>query len=187
MSVPCFWNAFRESCIGRAPLQALRVVEHHLVTKPSVPGKDEIMAIRQTALITRPLRTLWSSGVFGALPDTQLVDRFVASHSEEAEAAFDALVHRHGPMVLRVCREILCDSHDADDAFQATFLVLVLRVSSIRDQGSLASWLYGVATRVALRARADAARRREVERQGACSGDGPSPRCRTIVRRSGRP
>jgi len=125
------------------------------------------MAIKQTAVITRPLRTLWSNGVFGDLPDTQLLDRFVGSHPEAADAAFDALVHRHGPMVLRVCREILADAHDADDAFQATFLVLIRRVSAIRDRDSLASWLHGVATRVALRARTDAARRREVERQGA--------------------
>ena len=125
------------------------------------------MAIRQNAVITRPMRTLWSNGVFGGMPDAQLLDRFVESHSEAAEVAFEALVQRHGPMVLRVCREILGDSDDADDAFQASFLVLVQRVRSIRDRGSLASWLYGVATRVALRARTDAARRREVERQGA--------------------
>ena len=125
------------------------------------------MAIKQTAVITRPLRTLWSNGVFGDLPDKQLLDRFEASHPETAEAAFDALVHRHGPMVLRICREILADAHDADDAFQATFLVLIRRASLIRDRDSLASWLYGVATRVALRARTDLARRREVEHRGA--------------------
>ena len=125
------------------------------------------MAIRQTAVITWPLRTLWNNGVFGGMPDTQLLDRFVDGPADATEAAFDVLVHRHGPMVLRVCREILVDAHDADDAFQAAFLVLIHRASSIRHRGSLASWLHGVATRVALRAKVDAARRHVVERKGA--------------------
>ena len=99
--------------------------------------------------------------------DMQLLDRFSTAPQEEAGAAFETLVQRHGPMVLRVCREILIDPNDADDAFQATFLALVRSAASIRDRNSLASWLFGAARRVAMRARADAARRREIERQGA--------------------
>ena len=84
-----------------------------------------------------------------------------------AEAAFEALVTRHGPMVLDVCGHIVCDSHDAQDAFQATFLVLAARAGSIRRRDALAGWLMGVARRVALRSRADAARRRLHERRAA--------------------
>ena len=77
------------------------------------------------------------------------------------------MVLRHGPMVLRVCRSVLTDPNDAQDAFQATFLVLVRRCRSIRNLESLGSWLFGVASRVAARARVDAARRRAAERRGA--------------------
>ena len=89
-------------------------------------------------------------GVVGDLPDGQLLERFTTGHREAAELAFDALVERHGPMVLRVCRRLLDDPNDADDAFQATFLVLLRRARSIRERGSLAAWLHGVALRVAV-------------------------------------
>src|SRR6516164_2472292 len=82
------------------------------------------------------------------------------------EAAFSALVATHGPMVLGVCRRVLSDPNDVEDAFQATFLVLVKKAGSIRDRSVLGTWLYGVARRVALRARVNARRRRSCERQG---------------------
>src|SRR2546428_12127472 len=82
------------------------------------------------------------------LNDGELLDRFCAAREE---AAFGLLVQRHGPMVLAVCRRILHNLHDAEDAFQATFLVLVRKASSIRKRGSLGSWLHGVARRIALR------------------------------------
>src|SRR5262249_52031173 len=75
------------------------------------------------------------------------------------ETAFEALVARHGPMVLGVCRQILRDPNDVDDAFQATFLVLVRKAGSLRRCELLGNWLYGVAYRVAMRARSLAARR----------------------------
>ncbi len=77
------------------------------------------------------------------------------------------LVLRHGPMVLRVCRNLLQDPNDAQDAFQATFFILVRRCGSIRRLDSVGSWLYGVACRVAARARVGAARRRAVEERAA--------------------
>jgi RNA polymerase sigma factor (sigma-70 family) len=91
-----------------------------------------------------------------ALPDPQLLERFVRGRDE---AAFSALVVRHGPMVLGLCRRLLRDSHDAEDAFQATFLVLVRRAAAIGKRELLGNWLYGVAHRVAVRARQSAARR----------------------------
>ena len=113
----------------------------------------------------RYLCTLYRVGVVGDLTDGQLLERFVAGRDESAEAGFAALVERHGPMVLRVCQQILGDAHDAEDAFQATFLVLARRAGSVRNRESVASRLYGIAQRVARRSQADSARRREHERR----------------------
>lgn len=96
------------------------------------------------------------------LSDGELLQRFVRSRSE---SAFAALVERHGPLVLDVCRRILGDPHDAEDAFQATFLVLVRRAESLRPTGLLAGWLHGVASRVAHKARARSMRWRCRERE----------------------
>jgi RNA polymerase sigma factor (sigma-70 family) len=98
------------------------------------------------------------AGASSAAPeaDVQLLEQFVASRDP---AAFETLLQRHGPLVLSVCRRVLNDSELAEDAFQATFLVLVRRAASIARGERLGSWLYGVATRVALKARQTAARR----------------------------
>jgi RNA polymerase sigma factor (sigma-70 family) len=98
----------------------------------------------------------------GAPSDGQLLERFAAQHDENA---FALLVQRHGPMVLNVCRRVLQDEHAGEDAFQAAFLVLVRRAGALDGRGSVASWLYTVAYHIALRARADAARRRAQESQ----------------------
>ena len=93
---------------------------------------------------------VWPNG------DRALLDRFVGDRDE---AAFEALVVRHGPMVRGICRRLLTSVQDVDDAFQATFLVLFLKSRGIGDADRLAPWLFGVATRVARKARAQAARR----------------------------
>ena len=96
-----------------------------------------------------------------AAPDQQLLDRFVTGQEEDA---FTALVRRHGPMVLGVCYRLLRDTHDAEDAFQATFLVLARKAASIQKRDSVGSWPHGVALRVAGKARVESVRRSRRER-----------------------
>src|SRR5437879_1451389 len=92
--------------------------------------------------------------------DRALLERFTVSNDQ---AAFAELVRRHGSLVQGVCRRLLCDAHAADDAFQATFLLLATRAGSLRRPESVGCWLHGVARRVALKARAVADRRRRRE------------------------
>src|SRR5438105_4529843 len=94
------------------------------------------------------------------LADGELLDAFAQRRDAPS---FEALVRRHGPMVLGVCRRVLRDAHDAEDAFQATFLVLVRRAAAV-PRASVGNWLYGVAYRTTLSARRAAARRRARER-----------------------
>src|SRR5215471_16797345 len=96
----------------------------------------------------------------GNLTDGQLLERFANRRDGEA---FAQLVHRHGPLVLGVCRQMLRQEQDAEDAFQATFLVLSRKARSIRRAEALPNWLYGVATRLATRMKAAALRRRKRE------------------------
>jgi RNA polymerase sigma factor (sigma-70 family) len=116
------------------------------------------MASGQLNGVLRYLRRV-SARTLGDRTDGQLLERFAA---ERDEAAFAALVRRHGPLVWGVCRRVLRHEHDAEDAFQATFLVLVRKADSIGKRASVGSWLYGVAYRVASRARAGSSRRREL-------------------------
>ena len=96
--------------------------------------------------------------------DAQLLDAFLNRHDE---AAFEALVRRHGPMVHSVCRRVVGNIHDADDAFQATFIVLVRKAGTLRSRPLLAGWLYGVACRNARKARAMSQKRRAKEKHAA--------------------
>src|SRR4051812_44520533 len=96
--------------------------------------------------------------------DGALVESFVTRRDE---AAFEALLRRHGPMVLGVCRRVLGNEADAEDAFQATFLVLVRKAATIRPRGLVGNWLYGVARTTALKARAMRGRRVAREREAA--------------------
>ena len=113
----------------------------------------------------RHLHALFTVGAVGGLTDGQLLERSLSPDREAAGLAFAALVERHGSMVVRVCSTILRDQNDIEDAFQATFLVLMHRAGSIRKRDSAASWLHGVARRVACCARAAGARRRVHERR----------------------
>ncbi len=124
------------------------------------------MAKARSSGLLHQVRTLFGAGVAGGLSDAELLDRFLSRSAAAedaalaAEAAFAALVARHGPMVLGVCRRALADPNDVDDAFQATFLVLVRRARSVRVGDSLGRWLYGVARRVAAKAQARSERAR---------------------------
>ncbi len=121
------------------------------------------MAYAASAAWVRQMGSLFEGGTLAGLSDRQLLERFVARRDDLAEAAFAAIVARHGPMVLGVCRQLVGDHQLAEDAFQATFLVLARKAYSLRDPGRLATWLYGVALRTAHKARSRTARRRRHE------------------------
>lgn len=117
---------------------------------------------RRSVSAAESARPLLPATLSEPIADADLLDRFV---QRKDEAAFSALLERHGPMVLGVCRRLLPDTHEADDAFQATFLIFLQKAKSLRDPASLGNWLYGVAYRVARRARTVAGKRRASERQ----------------------
>ncbi len=121
------------------------------------------MAIAQVEVVQRPKKGLLPSGAFARLGDGPLLARFTAIRDEVAEIAFAALVRRHGPMVLRVCQQVLGDRHTAEDVFQATFLILARKAGSIHQPELLGHWLYGVALRTAREARMRESRRRRHE------------------------
>ncbi|HJT77282.1 MAG TPA: RNA polymerase sigma factor, partial [Gemmataceae bacterium] len=118
------------------------------------------MATAQPVALLRHLRKLAAGPGAPQWTDRELLDDFAARRDE---AAFAALVSRHGPMVLRVCRRVLGNAHDAEDAFQATFLVLAQHSGSIRKRDAVGGWLYGVAYRIAMKAKRSTARRRHHE------------------------
>ncbi len=99
--------------------------------------------------------------------DEELLELFLSGEKVESQEAFRSLVARHGPMVLGTCRHVLGEHHDAEDAFQATFLVLASKGATIRNRRVLAGWLHEVAHRIAVKARATVQRRRALERQCA--------------------
>jgi RNA polymerase sigma factor (sigma-70 family) len=120
------------------------------------------MARGQLDKVLTRLRGLFSPHRGEEPTDGQLLERFVRCREE---TSFTALLQRHGPLVLSVCRRVLVNEHDAEDAFQATFLVLARKATCIRKRESVASWLYGVAYRIAAKARVSTARRRLREQE----------------------
>ena len=111
-------------------------------------------------LVNPDLARIFRGETVVGLSEWQLLERYL--HHRD-EVAFEALVARHGPMVQGVCRRMLANSTDADDAFQATFLVFVRKARQLGPSDAIGPWLYGVATRVALRARSEVARRRRMQ------------------------
>src|SRR6266852_4409335 len=132
------------------------------MSKPQEPrmaaGQLDYVLCHLRALIGRQSAQSAASHADGAL-----LDRFLTDHDE---VAFATLLQRHGPLVLSVCRRVLGDGPDAEDAFQATFLVLVRRARSLDRTQPLGPWLFGVAQKIAVRAQSDAARRHAREKQG---------------------
>jgi RNA polymerase sigma factor (sigma-70 family) len=122
-----------------------------------------------TGSVVRQLGALFTGGSVAGLSDRQLLERYIASRDE---TAFAALVGRHGPMVLGICRQLLGDAQLAEDTFQAVFLVLAQKARSIRDPELLGNWLYGVATRTARCARRQVTRRTRREESHAMRGPG---------------
>ncbi len=125
------------------------------------------MAIETNGTALQQIHGLFAEGTATGLADSQLLDRFLARRDA---AAFEALIIRHGPMVMSVCRGILRDPNDAEDAFQATFLLLVRKAGSIRRRDALGGWLHRIAYRVAIQANASASRRRLHERHAGQVG-----------------
>ena len=126
------------------------------------------MIVRQRGGATfRQLQTLYNIGTIGDLTDGQLLERFATDADEVAELAFSALVERHEAMVWRVCLAIVRDEHEAEDAFQATFLVLVRKARSLWVRDSLGPWLHQVACRTASCLRTTVIRRRQHEQRCA--------------------
>lgn len=119
------------------------------------------MASGSRGAVLQQIQRLFQIGTASGLSEWQLLRRYLALRDE---SAFEALVARHGPMVLGVCRRILHDPRDVEDAFQATFLVLVRRASALGERDAIGPWLYGVAYRVSLRARAVRLKRSDRER-----------------------
>src|ERR1700676_4115377 len=118
------------------------------------------MATAQLSTLLHHIHKLVDASRIAQWTDRQLLEDFSARHDE---TAFTELVARHGPMVLRVCRRVLHHEQDAEDAFQATFLVLARNNKSICKRDTVANWLYGVAYRTAMKAKRSAARRRNHE------------------------
>src|SRR5438876_11853768 len=119
------------------------------------------MAAATLASVLQHIRTIANAKSYEEISDCVLLERFIA---QREEAAFVALLKRHGPMVLQVCRRVQGNEHDAEDIFQATFLVLARKAGSIRKLESVASWLHGVAHRLALEAKHQGTRRQAYER-----------------------
>ncbi len=117
------------------------------------------MARESANQLIRQMRALYAMGPVAGLTDAELIESFLRRDGAEREDAFAALVQRHGPMVLRICRRMLGGSADAEDAFQAVFLVLARKAGALRRVDGLKSWLYGVAVRTAKEARRRSAKR----------------------------
>jgi RNA polymerase sigma factor (sigma-70 family) len=117
--------------------------------------------------VVRQIESLFDGGSIAGMTDRQLIERFTTGGDATGEAAFAALVRRHGPMVLGICYQLLGDRHHAEDVFQAVFLVLARKAHSIRDPELLGNWLYGVTLRAARKAKVRLLSRRKFEERSS--------------------
>src|SRR5262249_3089900 len=124
--------------------------------------EQRTMASGQLGSLLRHICRLIGPAPAADVPDGQLLEQF---RLNQDEAAFSSLVQRHGPLVLGVCKRVLRDAHDDEDVFQGTFFVLARKAGSIRRPEAVSSWLYGVAYKVAARARAESQKRQTHEQQ----------------------
>src|SRR5262249_44471250 len=138
----------------------LGVSQGTIEREKSFPKGTCMMAKVATSPILQLIRRVVEDRRICELSDRDLLQQFHAQHDQ---AAFATLLRRHGPVVLDVCRGVLGDGPDAEDAFQATFLILAQKAGSIRKGASLGSWLHGVAHRTALKARVRSAMRHKYE------------------------
>src|SRR5262249_47581917 len=166
------WSKCRSRTRSLAPAGALALSQESIsICLPAGNSKVEgqrrpptgrSMATSHTSKVIQHLRRAALLRDGAGMTDGQLLECFL---TQRDDAAFAALVRRHGPMVWGVCRRVLRNYHDAEDAFQATFLVLVRKAATVEPKEMGANWLYGVAYQTALKARSVAARRKERERQ----------------------
>jgi RNA polymerase sigma factor (sigma-70 family) len=154
-------STFRNSCFFRGCGLFICQFACTILVDSLDSGRFKTMARVQLAAVQQFIRRLAVDGRLAEWSDGQLLEILA---DPQREAAFAVLLRRHGPMVWGLCRRLLRNWHDAEDAFQATFLILSRRAACIRKHESLASWLYGVAWRVATRAKTNAVRRHAKER-----------------------
>src|SRR5262249_37265012 len=134
------------------------------VPDPEAPLQWDVLTRRNLAMANLHAGIGTASSLAADFSDQQLLDCFVASRDE---AAFARLVERHGGTIWRLCRRILQQEHDAEDAYQAVFIVLARKAALIRKGEAVGSWLYSVAYRIAVKARNSSRSRRELEKQTA--------------------
>lgn len=147
-------------CAGQRGVPARRITR-------AEGGERTAVGSARDRTVDQHLRVLFNFGAIRELSDGQLLERFATDRGEAAELAFATLIERHGPMVWRVCRGVLGDPDDSQDAFQATFLVLIQKARGLWVRDSIGPWLHQVAFRTASCARVSAARRRRLERGAA--------------------
>ena len=176
LSSPTLGNCYAEATCKK---YGRRGVAGHITRVARLASASDEVGMRISNPIGNDLETLFGVGVVGRLSDAELLARFLRREDvASSEAAFAALVERHGPMVLGVCRRMLGDDHAAADAFQAVFLVLAGKAPRVRVDDSLGRWLHGVSVRVSLQARAAAraerARVRSLEGLDPVDGSAPA-------------
>jgi RNA polymerase sigma factor (sigma-70 family) len=132
----------------------------------------------EPSVVNRELERLFRLGTAGSMTDPQLLEVFLGENGQAAALAFEAIIERHGPMVLRTCRAVLRDLHAAEDAFQATFLILARKARTLGSRELLGNWLHGVAKRTARKAKSQSTKQWLRERESAVIRAGAADRTR---------